>query len=66
MKATILFKDDHFVRPETTRKPRRLGANDNLRSLEFEMRDQERDWLVPCLFAAAFCGFAAFIFMPLW
>ncbi len=66
MKATILFKDDHFVRPETLRKHRRLGANDNFRSLEFEMNDLERDWLLPCLFAAVFAGFAVLIFMPLW
>ncbi len=66
MKATILFKDDHFSRPDASKKPRRIGANDNLRSLEFEIEGQERDWRALCLIAAVVCGFATFIFVPLW
>jgi hypothetical protein len=65
VKSTILFKDDHFVRPEV-RKPRKVGANDNLRSLEFEIDNKERDWRALCLIAVVVCGFAAFIFVPLW
>jgi hypothetical protein len=66
VKSTIMFKDDHLVRPETSRKPRRVGANDNLRSLEFEIEAQERDWRALCLVASVVCGFAVIIFAPLW
>ncbi|UHS56877.1 hypothetical protein [Agrobacterium vaccinii] len=66
MKTTILFKEDHFVQPDTSRKFKRTGANDNVRSLEFEMEGQERDWRALALVATIVCGFAAFIFMPLW
>lgn len=66
MKTTILFKDDNFDQPDAARKSRRIGANDNFRSLEFEMEGQERDWRALCLVAAIVCGFAAFVFMPLW
>lgn len=66
VKSTIMFKDDHVVRPDTSRIQRRAGANDNLRSLEFEIEGQERDWRVLCLIAAVVCGFAVIIFAPLW
>jgi hypothetical protein len=66
VKTTILFKEDHFVQPDTARKFKRTGANDNVRSLEFEMEGQERDWRALALVATIVCGFAAFIFMPLW
>lgn len=66
MKTTILFKDDHFVPLNAARRSKRTGANDNFRSLEFEMEGQERDWRTLCLIASVVCGFAALIFMPLW
>jgi hypothetical protein len=66
VKTTILFKDDHFVRPEIGRRQRRTGANDNFRRLEFEIAGQERDWRALCLIGAIVCAFAAFIFLPLW
>lgn len=66
MKARIMFKDDYLVQPDATRRSRRIGANDNFRSLEFDTSGQERDWRAVCLVAAIVCGFFAFIFLPLW
>ncbi|NTE86198.1 hypothetical protein [Agrobacterium rubi] len=66
MKTTILFKEDRFIRPDVERRPRKIGANDNFRSLEFEIEGQERDWRALCLITVLVGAFAAFIFLPLW
>lgn len=66
VKSSILFKEDNSVRPDPDHRSRKAGANDNLRSLEFEADGQGRDWRLPCLIAAISAAFAAFIFLPMW
>jgi hypothetical protein len=66
VKSKMLFRDDHPRGLVSRRKIPRVGANDNVPSLEFETTGQERDWRLFCLVGAIVCGLSAFIFLPLW
>ncbi|QTK78564.1 hypothetical protein AT6N2_C0706 [Agrobacterium tumefaciens] len=42
--SLILFKDNRRERAFTAHRPRPQGANDNIRSMEFDTREYERNW----------------------
>ncbi len=57
---------DLFSRRISGRSGSRAGANDNIRSLEFEAGTEEKDWRLLCLVSAIVFGLSAFIFLPIW
>ncbi|MGQ8632591.1 hypothetical protein ACUTJJ_14065 [Agrobacterium sp. DKPNP3] len=42
--SLILFKDNRRERALTAHRPRPQGANDNIRSMEFDTREYDRNW----------------------
>lgn len=52
VESTVLFKSKQSARKFALVKARKNGANDNYRVIEFDTRDQQRDWCSIAVFTS--------------